>query len=88
MPGDTTTMKTAISVPDEPFNRASRQAASLGVSRSGFFSQAAERYVEELESRSLTHQIDEALKLLNCDDSGAVAAAAGRALLSDGDEGW
>ena len=47
-------MKTAISVPDDTYVRASRRAKDLGMSRSEFFSRAAARYLDELDSRSLT----------------------------------
>lgn len=79
-------MKTAISVPDETFARASRQAAELGISRSEFFSRAARRYLDELASESLTSQIDLALQLTGEDDSGAAAVAAGRRRLAAGDD--
>jgi metal-responsive CopG/Arc/MetJ family transcriptional regulator len=55
-------MKTAISVPDETFHRVERRAAELGVSRSEFYATAAARYLDELDSETLTSQIDEALE--------------------------
>lgn len=67
-------MKTAISLPDETFDAATRRAAELGISRSQFFARAARRYLEELESTSLTAQINDALR------------AAGRARLSQDDD--
>ncbi len=79
-------MKTAISVPDDTYEEASRQAAQLGISRSEFFARAARRYLEELASRSLTEQINEALQAVGDDDSNAAAAAAGRARLADPDD--
>ncbi len=79
-------MKTAISVPDETFERATKQAAELGISRSEFFSRAARRYLDELASRSLTEQVNEALEAAGDDDSAAAAARAGRRLLAPGDE--
>jgi metal-responsive CopG/Arc/MetJ family transcriptional regulator len=80
-------MKTAISVPDEVFEQATRQAAELGISRSEFFARAARRYLDELASQSLTGQIDQALQTIGDDDSGAAATAAGRRRLAAG-EGW
>lgn len=71
-------MKTAISVPDETFELASRQAAELGISRSEFFARAARRYLDELASESLTSQIDLALRLTDDDDSSEAAVVAGR----------
>jgi Arc/MetJ family transcription regulator len=79
-------VKTAISVPDEIFERTTKQAAELGISRSEFFSRAARRYLDELASRSLTEQVNEALEAAGDDDSAAAAARAGRRLLAAGDE--
>jgi len=79
-------VKTAISVPDEIFEQATRQAAELGISRSEFFARAARRYLDELASRSLTQQIDEALQAAGSDDSAAAATEAGRRWLAAGDE--
>ena len=79
-------MKTAISVPDDTYEEASRQAAELGISRSEFFARAARRYLEELASRSLTEQINEALQAAGDDDSNAAAAAVGRSRLAGPDD--
>jgi metal-responsive CopG/Arc/MetJ family transcriptional regulator len=79
-------VKTAISVPDETFEQATKQAAELGISRSEFFSRAAQRYLDELASRSLTEQVNEALAAAGDDDSAATAAHAGRKRLAAGDE--
>lgn len=75
-------MKTAISVPDETFEQASRRAHDLGMSRSEFFSRAAARYLDELDAGSVTRQIDLALEALGeVDDSSLDAVTAGRSLL-------
>ena len=79
-------MKTAISVPDETFVQATRQAAELGISRSEFFARAARRYLDELASRSLTQEVNEALQATGDDDSAVAAAQAGRRRLAAGDE--
>ena len=86
-------MKTAISLPDETFDRASRRARDLGISRSEFFARAAERYLDELDSESVTSQIDTALEHLSAltgssEDTGAVAVAAAHRLLDSLDEEW
>ena len=86
IPGYTVRVKTAISVPDETFEQATRQAAELGISRSEFFARAARRYLDELASRSLTQQVDEALQTAGRDDSAAAAATAGRERLAAGDD--
>ena len=80
-------MKTAISVPDDTFEQATRQAAELGISRSEFFARAARRYLDELASRSLTQQVNDALRVAGSDDSAASAARAGRDLLAAGEDG-
>jgi antitoxin MazE6 len=86
IPGYTARVKTAISVPDETFEQATRKAAELGISRSEFFARAARRYLDELAERSLTQQVDEALQMAGRDDSAAAAAAAGRQRLAAGDD--
>lgn len=78
-------MKTAISVPDETFDRASRRAQQLGISRSEFFATAAKRYLEDLDRESLTSRIDQALALVGDDPDTTLAADAGRARLAGDD---
>jgi metal-responsive CopG/Arc/MetJ family transcriptional regulator len=77
-------VKTAISLPDDTYEQASRRAAELGISRSEFFARAARRYLDELASQSLTSQINEALQA--SDDPNAAAAAAGRSYLAAQDD--
>lgn len=79
-------MKTAISVPDETFTRASKRAAELGMSRSEFFTRAAQQYLERLDAASVTEQIDRALAVAGEDDSSSVAVRAGRNRLSRDNE--
>ncbi len=79
-------MKTAISVPDETFQQAARQAEEMGISRSEFFTRAARRYLDDLAARSLTRQIDDALGAAGPDNSAALATAAGRRRLAAGDD--
>jgi predicted DNA-binding protein len=82
-------MKTAISLPDETFDRASRRAKDLGMSRSEFFARAANRYLEELDAGSVTRQIDDAVERIGrADESAEVAVEAGRRLLREGPDGW
>ncbi|MGH3277208.1 MAG: ribbon-helix-helix domain-containing protein [Streptosporangiaceae bacterium] len=79
-------MKTTISVPDDTYEKVTRQAAEQGISRSEFFVRAARRYLDEMAEQSLTAQIDEALGTAGPDDSAAVAAQAGRDRLMLGDQ--
>lgn len=89
IPGYTLTMKTAISVSDETFDRVSRTASDLGMSRSEFFARAAQRYLDELDARSLTGQINDALAHLDdADEAQAAAVAIGHRVLDAVDGEW
>ena len=69
-------MKTAISVPDDIFERASQRAQELGMSRSEFFSRAAAEYLVQLDRDSVVRQINVAVTVLGpTDDSVADAVA-------------
>jgi hypothetical protein len=63
--------------------RSGTRAEELGISRSEFFTRAARRYLDELSARSLTRQINDALRTSGADDSGQVAASAGRRRLAE-----
>jgi len=81
-------MKTAISLPDDIFERASRRANDLGMSRSEFFARAADRYLDELDATSVTKQIDAALGGVGEDDSNGWAVEAGPGILAQGTGEW
>lgn len=81
-------MKTAISIPDETFVQVERQAETLGVSRSEFFTTAARHYLDELEAESLTSQIDAVVDIVGTDGSNVDAVAASRRNLENSDDEW
>jgi len=54
-------VKTAISLPDETFERVETAAKRLGVSRSEFFARAAERWLEDLDDGQTTDAINRAI---------------------------
>lgn len=82
-------MKTAISLSDETFERVSRTASDLGMSRSEFFARAAQRYLDELDAQSLIGQIDGALERLDgIDEAEAAAVAVGYRVLGAVDDEW
>ena len=82
-------MKTAISIPDDTFERATTRARDLGMSRSEFFATAAQHYLDELDAQSITVLIDTALaRLEDADQSAADAVAVGHRTLADTDEEW
>ena len=80
-------MKTAISIPDDTFDRVNRTASALDMSRSEFFTRAAVRYLDELDAQSLTGQIDNALAQIHQTDD-ADAVEGGRRLLDAMDDEW
>lgn len=89
IPGHTTCMKTAISLPDETFDRVAQRASDLGMSRSEFFTRAAQRYLDELDAQSLTGQIDSALDGFHGPDEAELAAVAvGHRVLDAVDDDW
>ena len=56
------TVKTAISLPDRDFDRFEAVAARHGLSRSGFYRAAAERYADALEGGAeLTRLVNAAI---------------------------
>ncbi len=69
-------MKTAISLPDETFQRVDHAAKSLGVSRSEFFTKAAERWLDHLEDDGTTEAIDRVIAGRTIDHAFTDAAAA------------
>jgi len=81
-------MKTAISVPDETFAQVEDRAAALGMSRSEFYTRAAQHYLHQLDEESLTTRIDEAIDLAGPDDSADLAVAAGRRRLAASEDDW
>jgi metal-responsive CopG/Arc/MetJ family transcriptional regulator len=82
-------MKTAISLPEKTFDRASRRAKDLGMSRSEFFARAADNYLDELDAKSVTRQIDAALsEITGVDESSKLAVEAGQRLLLDDADEW
>jgi metal-responsive CopG/Arc/MetJ family transcriptional regulator len=81
-------MKTAISVPDETFERVDRRASELSVSRSEFFARAARHYLDDLDAESLTGQIDSVVEQLGIPEETRDAVTAGHQLLDALDDEW
>jgi hypothetical protein len=88
IPGYTRPVKTAISVPDATFAQAETYAAALGVSRSEFFTRAVRRYIELLETESLTGRINHAVDLAWPDSVAVEVVEHGRRRLAAGDDQW
>lgn len=69
-------MKTAISVPDETFQRVELAAKRLGVSRSQFYARAAQSWLDALEGEDTTEAINRAVEEVPSDSAFTDAAAA------------
>ena len=82
-------MKTAISIPDEAFRRVERHAAKLHISRSEFFTRAAERWADQLEDAELTQAINAALDFIGDtdDENDEFVREAARRTFARADEG-
>jgi len=78
---------TAISLPDAVFDRLSRSARDLGVSRSDLVAAVLIRHLDDLERASLVADINRAVDLAG-DYSNVVASAAGRRRLAGVDDDW
>ena len=76
-------MKTAISLPDDTFERVERAAKRLGVSRSEFFARAAERWLDDLDDEGTTDAINRVIADAPEDTTFTDAAAAGLARADD-----
>ena len=74
-------MKTAISIPDDTFQRVEKAAKRLGVSRSEFYTRAAKSWLDVLEDEDTTDAINEAIADLPADGAFSDAAAAALASL-------
>jgi metal-responsive CopG/Arc/MetJ family transcriptional regulator len=72
-------MKTAISVPDDTFQRVEQAAKRLGVSRSEFYARAAQSWLDALEDEDTTDAINHAIEGLPADGAFTDAAAAAQA---------
>lgn len=72
-------VKTAISLPDDTFQRVDDAAKRLGVSRSEFFARAAERWLDSLDDDGTTDEINRAIAGLEPDHAFTDAAAAAMA---------
>jgi metal-responsive CopG/Arc/MetJ family transcriptional regulator len=69
-------MKTAISVPDDTFQRVEQTAKRLGVSRSEFYARAAQSWLDALDDEDTTDAVNNAIAGLEADEAFTNAAAA------------
>lgn len=70
IPSYTYRMKTAISLPDELFQRVEAAREEDGKGRSEFFAEAARAYLQQRESERLRAEIDAALTAIAADPDG------------------
>jgi predicted DNA-binding protein len=86
--GHTAVVKTAISLPDEVFERAERLAGKLGLTRSRLYALALEQYLDQADDQP--DPVTEALNRIHADSQAAddFGAAAARRLIEHGDWEW
>ena len=82
MKSDTLGMKTAVSIPDEAFQEAERQARRTKKSRSRLFSDALREYLARRTPEKITRAMDAALAEIGHEDHGFVRSAGRRVLRS------
>ncbi len=75
-------------MPDATYERVTRSAAELGVSRSELFVRAAISYLDQLEAESLTARINAALDHVGPDHDIALVSEAGKRRLVESDQDW
>ena len=68
----TSTMKTAISLPDELFQAADRLAKRLGLSRSELYQRALAKYLDGLNGATVTTELD---KIYGAEEKGRLDPA-------------
>jgi hypothetical protein len=77
-------MKTAVSLPDDVFERATRYAKKLGMSRSELVALALSRYLDEQQARDVKASYDDAFgPESGADETRALRRAAARRSLGD-----
>ncbi len=74
-------MKTAVSVPDDLFERADHLAYQLGIGRSELYARALRELVDRLESAAVTKQLNAAYASVDSSLPPELVAAARRTLL-------
>lgn len=84
MTGYTPSMKVAISLPDELFERADAEASRLGLNRSQLYARAIEQFLGAQGRDPVTAALDELADELG--RGGSPGAAAGQRLIDGG--GW
>ncbi len=79
----TSSMKTAISIPDELFESAERFARRQGMSRSELYATALRHYLQEHRSEGITEQLDEIYGMEDSALDPAIARLQARSLPKD-----
>jgi predicted transcriptional regulator len=79
-------MKTAISIPDDLFQDAEKLARELELSRSALYSKALREMIERLRDEAITSQINAALKIAPYETDPFVIEAARRRMKREGSD--
>jgi predicted transcriptional regulator len=79
-------VKTAVSVPDDVYDRAEQAARRLGLNRSQLYTEALNRFLLGLETDPVTQRLDELADDLSDEHAARMSSAAARRLIDAG--GW
>ncbi len=79
-------VKTAVSLPDDLYERAEQAAQQLGVNRSQFYARALTKYLHDLGSDPVTDRLNELAAEHAKERTAAQSSAAARSMIDSG--GW
>jgi hypothetical protein len=81
-------MKTAVSVPDDVYERAEAAARRLGLNRSQLYTEALSKFLFGLDSDPVTERLDELADDLAAESGAALSTEAARRLIDAGAWEW
>jgi predicted transcriptional regulator len=81
-------MKTAVSLPDDLYERAEQAAEQLGVNRSQLYAKALTKFLHDMGPDPVTDRLNELAAEHNRERAASEASAAARAMIDSGDWTW
>jgi predicted transcriptional regulator len=84
----TFTVKTAVSLPDDLFERAEHAARQLGVNRSQLYARALTRYLQDIGPDPVTERLNDLAAELARERTTLPSSAAARSMIDSGNWEW
>lgn len=81
-------VKTAVSLPDELYERAERAAQQLGVNRSQLYARALTQYLQDLGPDPITERLNELAAEHAKERTAPESSAAARSMIDSGSWEW